>query len=186
MTLEEGKRKVYMLLDEYSSGGAITPDADIEAKMADFFDTAQKLVTAIKPIRRVAEIVRTEGQTEYALPADCRKLVCIRRGGKRTRRYAWHGTKLVIPAGETETVEAEYFAWPETLGPDTPDSYVFEAAEDAAQACCFYVASQQLISDLVLDYTALRNEWLSALQLLTPENPEGCYGMRQALFGGGA
>lgn len=36
MTLGEGKRKVLMLLDEYSSGGELTVDEDIEKKMADF------------------------------------------------------------------------------------------------------------------------------------------------------
>ena len=41
MTLGEGKRKVLMLLDEYSSGGELTVDEDIEKKMADFFATAQ-------------------------------------------------------------------------------------------------------------------------------------------------
>ena len=39
-----------MLLDEYSSGGALTRDADIEAKMADFFDIAQKNAAEIKKI----------------------------------------------------------------------------------------------------------------------------------------
>ncbi len=184
MTLEEGKRKVYMLLDEYSSGGAITADPDIEAKMADFFDTAQKQVSAIKPIRKIAEIEREEGQTEYDMPTDFRKLFCVYRGGERTQRYKWRGGKIVIPADETETVEVEYSAWPVTITPDTADSYTFEVAEDAAQACCFFVASQQLISDLVLDYQALRNEWLAALQLLTPDQPGGGYGMRQVLFGG--
>ena len=48
MTLEEGERRVYMLLDEYSSGGALTRDADIEAKMADFFDIAQKQAADIR------------------------------------------------------------------------------------------------------------------------------------------
>ena len=42
MTLGEGKEKVYKLLDEHSSGGEVAHDADIEMKMADFFDIAQK------------------------------------------------------------------------------------------------------------------------------------------------
>ena len=41
MTLGEGKRKVLMLLDEYSSGGERTVDEAIEMKMADFFEPAQ-------------------------------------------------------------------------------------------------------------------------------------------------
>lgn len=80
-------------------------------------------------------------------------------------------------------MEIEYFAFPATITPDTPDSYVFEVAEDAAQACPFFVASQQLISDLVLDYQALRNEWANALALLTPEKPGGVQ-LQQVLFSG--
>ena len=34
MTLGEGKKKVYELLDEYSSGGELTEDKDIELKLA--------------------------------------------------------------------------------------------------------------------------------------------------------
>jgi len=183
MTLADGKRKVYMLLDEYSSGGAVTPDADIELRMADFFDTAQKLVCAVKPIRKLYTVEREEDVTEYAMPDDFRKLICVRRGGKKTRRYPWKAGKIVIPETETEDVEIEYAAYPTTINQETQDSYVFEVAEDAAQATCFYVASQQLISDLVLDYTALRSEWAAALAAITPDD-EGGVTMRQALFGG--
>jgi len=183
MTLDDGKRKVYMLMDEYSSGGVITPDADIEAKMADFFDTAQKLVSGLKPIRKTAAIEREEGRTEYAMPEDFRRLVCVYRDGVKTRRYAWRAGKIVIPETDPAAVSIEYQAWPTTIGPETQGSYVFEVAEDAAQACCFYVAAQQLISDLVMDYTALRDEWLAALQLLTPDD-DGGVSMQQVLFRG--
>lgn len=183
MTLGEGKRKVYMLLDEYSSGGTITPDQDIELKMADFFDTAQKQVSAIKPIRRISAVEREAGVTEYAMPADFRALCCVWRNGKRTRRYVWRAGKLVIPADDAGTVEVEYYATPQTIGQETPDDYVFEVAEDAAQACPFFVAAQQLISDLVLDYDALRNEWQAALMLLTPEQA-GAVALQQVVFSG--
>lgn len=43
MTLGEGKRKALMLMDEYSSSGVLTVDEDLELRMADFFDLAQKI-----------------------------------------------------------------------------------------------------------------------------------------------
>ena len=73
MTLGEGKRKVLMLLDEYSSGGELTVDEDIEKKMADFFDTAQKDMASFKRIIRTQEITLTGGEEArvlYDLPAD--------------------------------------------------------------------------------------------------------------------
>ena len=173
MTLGEGKRKVYMLLDEYSSGGAVTKDADIEAKMADFFDMGQKQVAEIKKIRRIAAIERVKGQSLYPMPADLMKLIRVWRGDSPTKRYRFRGGMIEIPAGEMEKVEIEYFAIPATIGPDTPDDYEFELAEDAAKALPYFVASHQLISDLVMDYGALYGIYQSMLSTLDLSEPGG-------------
>ena len=73
MTLGEGKRKVLMLLDEYSSGGELTVDEDIEKKMADFFDTAQKDMASFKRIIRTQEITEPEEDEEEAAAAAAEK-----------------------------------------------------------------------------------------------------------------
>ncbi|MBQ8264173.1 MAG: hypothetical protein IJY96_05285 [Oscillospiraceae bacterium] len=166
MTLGEGKRKVYMLMDEYSSGGSVTEDADIEMKMADFFDIGQKQVAEIKRIRRTHVIERVEGETLYPMPDDFLKLICIWRGDSVTKRFRWRGGKLEIPLDEKHPIELEYFAMPATIGPDTPDEYVFEVSEDAAKALPYFVASQQLVADLVMDYGALWNLYQSMLSTL--------------------
>jgi len=173
MTLGEGKRKVYMLMDEYSSGGAVTDDPDIEAKMADFFDIAQKQVAEIKRIRRTHTIERVEGQTLYPMPEDFLKLICVWRGESVTKRFRWRAGCIEIPAGERNTIELEYFALPKTIGPDTPDDYVFEVSEDAAKALPYFVASQQLIADLVMDYGALYGIYQSMLSTLVIAEPGG-------------
>lgn len=157
MTLGEGKRKVYKLLDEYSSGGSITQDADIENKMADFFDIAQKELAQIKRIVKLVEITREAGVTAYEPPEDFMKPYRIWRDGEiEPSRYDWKGGKLIIPEADTAAViELEYFACPATIDAETPDEQAFEIAEDAAQAMPFFVAAQQLIVDLVVDYQAL-------------------------------
>ena len=66
-----------------------------------------------------------------------------------TRRCTWRAGELVL--GENETVELDYFALPDTIGEDTPDSYEFEVREDACEAMPFYVAAMVLSSDLVQD-----------------------------------
>lgn len=154
MTLGDGKRKVYMLLEEYSSGGEITKDEDIEAKMADFFDMAQKDMAEVRRIEKLHTVEREDNVTDYAMPADFMALKAVWADGKRTRRLSWRAGKLIIPETERAEISVEYFAVPETIGPTTPDSYEFEIGEDAAQALPFYVAAQQLISDLVIDYSA--------------------------------
>ncbi|MBO4914670.1 MAG: hypothetical protein J5449_05625, partial [Oscillospiraceae bacterium] len=68
MTLNEGKRKVLMLLDEYSSGGAVEFDADIDVRMNDFFDAAQKDIAQWQPIVRRAEVT-LDGTGQQELPA---------------------------------------------------------------------------------------------------------------------
>ena len=173
MTLGEGKRKVYMLLDEYSSGGAVTRDADIEAKMADFFDIAQKQAAEVKKLRRLAAIERVEGVSLYPLPSDCMKLIKVWRGDYPTKRYRFRGGMIEIPPDERERVEIEYFAIPATVSPDTPDDYEFEVSEDAAKALPYFVASQQLIADLVMDYGALYNMYQTMLSTLDLSEPGG-------------
>ncbi len=173
MTLEEGKRKVYMLLDEYSSGGALTRDADIEAKMADFFDTAQKQAAEFKKIRRMHTIERKAGQTHYPMPGDFLKLVRVWKGDMVTKTFSWKGNSIIIPESEKAPIEIEYFALPTTIGPNTPDSYEFEVGEDAAKALPYFVASQQLIADLVMDYGALYTIYREMLNSLIKSDSLG-------------
>ena len=155
MTLGDGKRKVYMLMDEYSSGGAVTKDADIEAKMADFFDIAQKQAAEIKKIRRMHTVERVAGQTVYPMPKDFLKLVRVWKGDVVTKAFRWKGGNIIIPESERALIEIEYFAIPTTIRRETPDEYEFEVGEDVAKALPYFVASQQLIADLVMDYGAL-------------------------------
>jgi hypothetical protein len=185
VTLGEGKRKVYKLLDEYSSGGTVTADADIEARMADFFDTAQKQAAAVRRIVNLEEIVRVEGVTDYALPDNFGSLYRIWRDGEVSKgRYRFKGNTIVIPeTDDAETIELEYFAVPATIGADTDDDYEFEVSEDAAQCMPFFVAAQQLVSDLIVDSGSLMNLYDRALALLDRTLPgQGSLGVRNSLY----
>lgn len=182
MTLGDGKRRVYMLLDEYSSGGQVTQDADIEAKMADFFDMAQKQLSKVQRIVKSYDVERVSGQTEYAMPEDFSSLRRIWRDGRVcSGRYRWKNGKLLIPEEDTGAVEVEYFASPETIGAQTPDSYVFPLRDDAVNAMCFYVAAQQLVVDLVLDYAALWQMYQLALLEVDRTLPGGV-GLRNTFY----
>lgn len=185
MTLSDGKRKVLMLLDEYSSGGELTVDEDILNKMHDFFDMAQKEMANYKRIVREVTIT-LDGNTEHELPADFVSYFRIWKNGRTTRLYPVRGNKLICSAGEYGELIVEYFAMPQTISPETDDSYEFEVSEDAANCLPFYVAAQQLITDLVVDYSALWNMYLvhrSALDTSLPSS--GSCSVRQALFSTG-
>lgn len=154
MTFGEGKDKVYMLLDEYAEE-AVDRDEDIEAKMAYFFDIAQKNLANIRRIIRVTEISREEGKELYDMPEDFASVYRIWQDGKaRTSRFDWIAGKLRLPE-EAKTVQVEYFAIPKTIRSDTPEDEEFEIKDDAAQCMPFFVAAQQLVTDLVVDYQKL-------------------------------
>lgn len=185
MTLGEGKRRVLMLLDEYSSGGELTTDEDIEKKMHDLFDAAQKDVASYKRILRTQELALSGGEGErvfYDLPTDLAGIFRIWKG-KELRQYPIIGGKLAADGNETGTLLIEYFAIPQTIGPETEDSYTFEVSEDAAACLPFFVAAQQIMPDLVVDYAAFLNTYYAmrnALDVRLPSSGGG--GVRQTLF----
>ena len=184
MTLGDGKRKVYELLDEYGVSGEGV-DSDMAAKMNDLFDISQKEIAKRQKILRFYEIERESGVTEYPMPAGFLKLRRLRRDGQITRRrYEWRGKSIVIPESEPGEFEAEYFSAPETIGPDTPDEHEFEVREDACQAMPFFVAAMVLSSDLVQDANIYLSMYQMALQELDTTLPgeDGGAVLRQSFY----
>ena len=183
VTLGEGKRKVLMLLDEYSGGGEITVDEDIDAKMNDFFDLAQRDVSAWQPIvRRVG--VTLDGTGSKALPEDVSRVIRIRKNGIRVSGYEVIDGRLISNAGDKSTLSLDYIATPEKITPETPDDYEFEVSEEAANCLPYFVAAQQLIADLVVDYGAFYNLYLQTRALLSRSTLLSGGSVRQALYGG--
>lgn len=164
MTLGDGKRKVLMLLDEYSSGGALTEDTDINNKMNDFFDMAQKDMANYARILKITEIELDGEDTE--LPERFRSYYRVWKNGKRGKKYPIIGGKMKT-AGEYGKITLEYFADPQTISMNTPDTYEFEVSEDAANCLPFYVAAQQLDTDLVVDYQVFWNMYLQHRALVS-------------------
>lgn len=182
MNLGEGKKKVLMLMDEYSSGGEITKDEDIEAKMTAFFDIAQKEVAKVKKIRKTRKVeVSGEGRNVY-LPSGCVGVEAVWVNGEEcTERAKWRGNILVIPKGLRGTIEIDYFATPETIPNDAQDTYEFELEEDACNALPYFVASQQLITDLIVDYAGLYAIYQSMVGTLSTDAP-GRVSMRNSFW----
>ncbi len=181
MTLEDGKRKVLMLLDEYSTAGSLTVDADIDAKMNDFFDIAQKDVAQWQPIQRRAAL-ELDGTGEQSLPEDVMRALKLTRDGKRARGFEVLDGKLLYPAGTTGSVTLDYVARPATIAQETPDEHAFEVSEEAAACLPFFVAAQQLLPDLVIDYGAFYNIYLQMRGALRQDTALTGGGLRQALY----
>lgn len=183
MTLGEGKRKVRKLLDEYSSGGEITVDEDIEHRMTDLFDMGQKDIAQAKKIYRTAALSLT-GEESYELPADLMELVSIRCDGALTERYEVIGGRLMTDDDAGELL-IEYAALPATIPADAGDDFEFEVAEDAANCLPYYVAAHCLLAELVTDFSPYWQIYLQKKAQLMPSVRRSGYGggVRQALFG---
>ena len=118
------------------------------------------------------------------MPENFYSLYRIWADGKNaTRRFRWMGGKLVIPEGCAE-VTVEYFAMPQTIPADAPDSYEFEIAPDACECMPYYVAAQQLLPDLVMDYGAMLQMYNYQVSLLKTTQPGENRRIAQSLFRG--
>ena len=186
MTLGEAKNKVYMLLDEHSAGGEIEHDEDIELKMTCFFDIAQKQLSAVKKIVKTKRFVAQSGKREYAMPPDFRRALRIWKDGVSvTARCRWRGGKLLIPErDEGSEFLVEYVADPQDIPADADDSYEFELAPDACECMPFYVAAQQLLPDLVMDYGAMLAMYDRAVAMLDTGIPGENTRLTQSFFRG--
>lgn len=189
MTLADGKRKVLMLIDEYSSGGTISNDEDLNVRMADFFDMAQKNVSAYRKIIRTFTpngdypgVSPADGFVACKLPSNFRSPFRVWKNGKVTKRYTFTQNAILIPESDIGSVVVEYEAMPETIDHDAPDDYEFEVDEDAAACMPYFVAAQQLMVDLVVDYQPLLQMYERMVAGLETSEPSSGGGVRQALY----
>ena len=184
MTLGEGKRKVLELLDEYGSGDNF--DEELELRLPDLFDIAQKRLAQIKKIVRLLPLERREGEREIELPPDCLRLYRVWRDGRVcTLRCRLRGRRLLLPEGGGERFAIEYFAMPATVDAATAENYVFEIAEDAAQCMPFFVAAQLLAGDVMQDGRVLLGIYEAMVNDLDTALPELGQRVENRLYGGG-
>ena len=184
MTLGEGKRKARKLLDEYSSAGEITVEEDLENRMTDLFDLAQKDIATVKKLYKVAKLTLDGSGELYELPKDMVELVSVRREGEITARYDIIGGKLMAQKDDVGELLIEYAAIPETIPADAGDDYEFEVAEDAANCLPYYVAAHCLLAELVTDFSPYWQIYLQKKAQLLPtvrRSGSGC-GVRQVLY----
>ena len=180
MTLGEGKRKVLMLLDEYSSGGELTLDEDLARRMNDFFDMAQRDIAAWQPIVRRARLTPDETGA-CPLPPDVQRVLIVRRNGVRVPDWEVADGRLSVRGGAAG-LTVDYIAAPQTIGPETADDCVFEVSEAAANCLPFFVAAQQLVADLAIDYGAFYSLYLQMRAALPRSELRSGAGLRQALY----
>ena len=75
-------------------------------------------------------------------------------------------------------------ALPASIGPDTADDHEFELSEAACQCLPYYVAAQQLLPDLVMDYGAMLGMFRQAVDMLGPDTAGESGRIAQTFYGG--
>ena len=90
--------------------------------------------------------------------------------------------KLLSNAGDTSALTLDYIAAPEAITPETADDYAFEVSAEAANCLPFFVAAQQLVADLVVDYGAFYNLYLQ-MRAALPRSTMSGGAVGQRLYG---
>ena len=113
---------------------------DISDIVNSYFDVAQKqIATTVDFIEKTFEAA---GPGEVALPPGCMRIKRVspdgsfETAGKKRLRLLEAGDYLIT-----------YYAYPQVLDEETPDSYEFEISPEALSAIVYFAAANAVITD---------------------------------------
>ena len=154
MTLEEMKKKVLGLIEEYSDVNVnLTDDLDIATKLNDVIQQVQMELCRMKKIP-AKHVLNVLDEAEYDLKKtpnfyQLENLRFLDDDGEETE-FDIFGTFVEFPCPGTATIY--YFKYPERITSDTPDTYEFELDADALEVMPYGVAADLLKSDISNEY----------------------------------
>ena len=166
MTLEEMKKKVYTLIEEYSEDeDDLTEDEDYAAKINDVINQIQNEVARIKKIPATTTLSVTEGQTMKLtdIANDIYQLSTI-------KDVEYEVNLDIITFLKDGTARVFYYKYPKKITEDTEDNaYKFELTQDALEVIPYGVAADMLKSDVSSQYGAIyANRYRDMLERLDP------------------
>lgn len=170
MTLEEMKRKVYSLIEEYSEDADdLTEDEDLALKMNGVINSIQNELTRFKKIPKDVTLNVTEGQEMYLkdIDKDLYQLMNI-------RGVSFDVMNDKIFFDESGTAKVFYYKYPKQITSETDDSYKFELSTDLLEIMPYGVAGDLLKSDVSSQYgTIYSARYREMLQTLDPRYGTG-------------
>lgn len=166
MTLEEMKKKVYTLIEEYAEDeDDLTEDEDYAAKINDVINQIQNEVARIKKIPATTTLSVTEGQTMKLtdIANDIYQLSTI-------KDVEYEVNLDIITFLKDGTARVFYYKYPKKITEDTEDNaYKFELTQDALEVIPYGVAADMLKSDVSSQYGAIyANRYRDMLERLDP------------------
>lgn len=174
------RREVLSRVRKYSIAGQETP-ASYNCQADDLNRIPLLLNEALVQLRTegkrdTAAAVLTGGEeyggwVRYRLPEDCYALhtggVTVLRDGKprRTNDYRLQGKYILVPPGETYTVE--YDRYPVQLPPDAAEDLEIVEDPEVLHAAVCYAAAQLVMQEDEFAYAAFCNEYERRLSRLS-------------------
>lgn len=173
MTLEENKKIVLGLIEEYSPTNMyLTDDEDIRDRLNLVYAPNYQFLSQEKKILKTKTYVisSNEDTTEYNLPYDMyqfKRLVALDSNNKRiSPEYEIIGNKIYIQNKEGKYI-IEYYAYPTVITTDTENDFVLEIDQDVQMQLAVAVADDILKVDPSANYTAFSNKFQLMLSRLS-------------------
>lgn len=170
MTLEEMKRKVYTLIEEYSDDAAeLTEDEDLALKMNHVINQIQNELTRFKKIPKDITLNVSSGQEMYFkdIDKDLYQLMNI-------RGVSFNIMNDKVFFEENGEAKIFYYKYPKQITSETEDSYKFELSNDLLEIMPYGVAGDLLKSDVSSQYGAIYSaRYREMLQTLDPRYGTG-------------
>lgn len=178
MTLEEMKKKIYSLIEEYSEDNDdLTEDEDLATKMNDVINQIQNELARMKKISAYTTMEVTEGQTINF--SDIDKMMYQLATIKDVEYEINLNTVTFLEDG---TARIFYYKYPKRITEDTEDeAYKFELSQDVLEILPYGVAADLLKSDVSSNYGSVyANRYREMIQQLDPR-----YATQEVYINGG-
>ena len=165
MNLEEMKRKIYSMIEEYSEDAdSLTEDEDLALKMNSVINQIQNEICRIKklPAYTTKEVEEGQELTFDEIADNIYQLNIVKGVDTDTLEDR-------IICNETGTAKIYYYKYPTQINADTEDTYEFELPIDLLEIIPYGVAGDLLKSDVSSQYgTIYSARYKEMLQQLDP------------------
>ena len=171
MRLGKAKDLIWMLLDEYSTGGAVERDEDIALRIPAMLDARCKYLSTIKMITETYTVpLRAADKPQaYEMPANFYRPHQLWADNVPIACGTWRKDSLILPGDESREIIVEYYAYHPDITDETPDDTELQLDDEAAKCACYFAAADLLMVDLFYDNARLLAEANRMMERLQTE-----------------
>ena len=161
MVLQEMKRKVLGMIEEYSPNSELlTDDPDIATKINDVINQKMFEIVRFKKLPAYIEMDVKKGDIiNYDVIEKAGQYVVYQLGNITGVKYQLKADGTVIKVLEDGVIEISYYKYPEAITDKTKDkAYEFELPQDVLEILPYGIAGDLLKSDVSSNYGQIYTE----------------------------